>query len=71
LGDNREVVESFRNLTENLQGVGIQLTESEYRLGRTLKLDPQTERYVGDGADQANAFLTRDYRKPFVVPEHV
>jgi predicted dehydrogenase len=71
LGDNREVVESFRNLTENLQGVGIQLTESEYRLGRTLTMDPQTERYIGDGADKANAFLTRDYRKPFVVPERV
>ena len=71
LGDNREVVESFRNLTENLQGVGIQLQESEYRLGRMLTLDPQAERFVGDGADEANAFLTRDYRKPFVVPAQV
>ncbi len=24
---------------------------------------------VGDGAEKANAFLTRAYRKPFVVPE--
>jgi hypothetical protein len=34
-------------------------------------MDPQTERYVGDGAREANAFLTREYRKPFVVPDRV
>jgi predicted dehydrogenase len=71
LGDNREVVATFHNLTENLQGVGVKLSEASYRLGRTLVLDPTTERFVGDGAEKANAFLTRNYRKPFVVPEKV
>jgi hypothetical protein len=71
LGDNREVVESFRNLTENLQVAGIHLKERNYRLGRTLTLDSASERYVGDGAAEANAFLTREYRAPFVVPAHV
>jgi len=42
-----------------------------FRLGRTLSFDPKTETFVGDGAKQANTFLTRDYRKPFVVPEQV
>ncbi|MBN1347132.1 MAG: Gfo/Idh/MocA family oxidoreductase [Phycisphaerae bacterium] len=37
-----------------------------YRLGRTLTFDPKTERFVGDGAKEANAFVTREYRKPFV-----
>lgn len=71
LGDNSVVVESFKNIQENLTGVGIKLAEHNYRLGRTLTLDPQTERYIGDGADQANAFLTREYRAPFVVPKEV
>jgi hypothetical protein len=71
LGDNSVVVESFKNIQENLTGVGIKLVEQNYRLGRTLTLDPQTERYVGDGAEQANAFLTREYRAPFVVPREV
>lgn len=71
LGDNAAVVESFRNIQENLTGVGISLKENDYRLGRTLTLDPQAERYVGDHADQANAFLTREYRAPFVVPKEV
>jgi hypothetical protein len=69
LGDNREVVEAFHNLTNNLQGVGVKLEETSYLLGRTLTLDATNERFVGDGAEQANAYLTRNYRKPFVVPE--
>ncbi len=40
-----------------------------YRLGRVLEFDPETERFIRD--DEANALLTRDYRKPFVVPEKV
>ncbi|MBN1347131.1 MAG: Gfo/Idh/MocA family oxidoreductase [Phycisphaerae bacterium] len=42
-----------------------------YRVGRTLTFDPKTETFVGDGAKEANAFLTREYRAPFVVPERV
>jgi len=40
-----------------------------YRLGRKLKFDPKTERFVGDS--EADAMLTRRYRPPFVVPETV
>lgn len=38
-----------------------------YRVGRTVQFDPKTETFPGD--DAANAHLSRDYRKPFVVPE--
>jgi len=40
-----------------------------YRLGRTLTFDPKTETFPGDA--EANKMLTRNYRKPFVVPEKV
>ena len=40
-----------------------------YRLGRRLKFDPSTESFVGDS--EADAMLTREYRKPYVVPERV
>jgi predicted dehydrogenase len=40
-----------------------------YRLGRRLKFDPATETFVGDS--EANTLLSREYRKPFIVPEHV
>jgi hypothetical protein len=36
------------------------------RLGRTLTFDAKTEQFPGDA--EANALLTREYRKPFVVP---
>ena len=49
LGDNREVVETFKNLQENLKGVGVKLDETTYQLGRTLTVDPTNERFVGEG----------------------
>ncbi len=40
-----------------------------------LEMDPRTERFVSDGqystAHWANDMLTRQYRKPFVVPDKV
>ena len=37
-----------------------------YRVGRSLRFDPQTERFEGD--EEANALLTRAYREGFEVP---
>jgi hypothetical protein len=71
LGDNREVAQTFENLRQNIQAVGVKLEETSYQLGRVLQFDPTRERFVGDGAKQANALLTRSYRKPYVVPNKV
>ncbi len=71
LGDNKQTVETFNNLRDNLRVVGMNLEESNYQLGRSLQLDPQTEKFVGPGAETANPLLTRAYRSPFVVPEQV
>ena len=40
-----------------------------YRVGRQLTFDPQTEQFVND--PEADKYLTRQYRKPFVVPNEV
>ncbi len=40
-----------------------------YRTGRTLHFDPYSERFIDD--DQANAYLTRNYRYPYVLPEKI
>jgi predicted dehydrogenase len=40
-----------------------------YRLGRSVNFDPKTETFGNDA--EANALLTREYRKPFVVPDEV
>jgi len=39
------------------------------KLGRSVHLDPKTERFVND--PEADKFLRREYRKPYVVPEQV
>jgi predicted dehydrogenase len=40
-----------------------------YRLGRTIDFDPKTETCLGN--DKANAMLTREYRKPYIMPKEV
>ena len=69
LGDNKQVVESFEMIRENLQAVNIKLDDATYQLGPALTFDPQAEKFVNN--DAANALLTRKYRAPFVVPEKV
>ena len=45
------------------------LANIAYRLGRTVQFDPVKERFVNDA--EADKHLSRDYRKPFVVPATV
>jgi len=40
-----------------------------YRVGRELRFDPARMQFQGDS--EANKLLTRDYRKPYVVPDKV
>jgi predicted dehydrogenase len=40
-----------------------------YRLGRRVTWDDAARKFVGDA--EANKMITRDYRKPYVVPEKV
>lgn len=40
-----------------------------YRTGRKLTFNPDTEKFIND--DDANTYLTRPYRKPYIVPEKV
>jgi predicted dehydrogenase len=47
----------------------VHLANISYRVGRTINFDPKTMTISGD-ADAAK-LMTREYRKPFVVPEKV
>lgn len=42
------------------------LANIAYRLGRTLEFDPKTETFGSD--EEANRYLTREYRSPFTLP---
>ncbi len=47
----------------------LNLDDLAYRLGPTLRFDPQAEKFIG--SDDADKLLSRPYRAPFVVPEEV
>ena len=61
--------ESYERMLAHLEANNIDLVKTPLTMGVMLKMDPQTERFVNN--DAANKMLTRDYRKPYVVPEKV
>ena len=68
-GQNKVAGEYLERMQDHLKDNGVKLDETEYIVGRHLKFDGETESFVGD--DEANAMLTREYRKGYEVPEKV
>jgi hypothetical protein len=68
-GDNKEAYETFARMEEHLKTTQVPLDSTPYRVGRKLMIDSKSESFVSD--KEADAYLTREYRKPFVVPEKV
>jgi hypothetical protein len=69
LGDSKDLAESMDRMEEYLRDNKLNLEETKYLLGRKLAVDAKTESIPGDA--EASKLLTREYRKPFVVPEKV
>ncbi len=61
-----DVQETLARTVEHLEKNSVNLKETPFRMGRLLKIDPKREKFVGDA--QADQWLTREYRAPFVVP---
>ncbi|MDH3717536.1 MAG: gfo/Idh/MocA family oxidoreductase, partial [Planctomycetota bacterium] len=68
-GDNKDAAEHFLKLHEIMRdGVGIPKNGAEYVVGPWLTFDPETERHIGDYADEANALLKDPNNPGFQVP---
>jgi predicted dehydrogenase len=67
LAEEMDLAEAFKRYEDHLVANQVMLGETSQQVGPKLVFDPKTETF-GDNA-KANAFLTRDYRAPFVVPE--
>lgn len=63
---NQDLAEALGRMEEHLAANHVDLRKTPATLGAVLKMDPQTERFVGNR--KANRLLTREYRKPFIVP---
>ncbi|MCO6454403.1 MAG: Gfo/Idh/MocA family oxidoreductase [Pirellulaceae bacterium] len=59
-------VETLERTIQHLKDNKVSLDEAKLGMGLALRVDTATETIVGN--DAANAMLTREYRKPFVVP---
>jgi predicted dehydrogenase len=69
-GDNTEAYEALGRMEEHLSGGNrLALEDQTYRVGRKLTVDAKAESIVNDS--EANALLTRHYRKPFAVPDKI
>jgi len=69
--DNKVLAESFDRLVGHLKANEIDLDKDRLTAGPTLTIDEKTERFTGEGAEWANMFVSRNYRRPFVVPQKV
>jgi hypothetical protein len=67
--NQNEMAEAFGRMEEHLVANSVDCGQTPLRLGPVLTMNPRTERFKGNR--QANELLTRDYRKPFVVPKKV
>ena len=65
---NAAAQEALERMRKHLTGNGVK-ADAPVTVGRMLSIDGKTEKFVGD--EEANKLLTREYRKPFVVPEQV
>ena len=61
-----DVLETFERTRKHLAENNVDLEKSKLTLGPLLRLDSDKEKFVDD--PRADAFLTREYRKPFIVP---
>jgi predicted dehydrogenase len=66
---NADVAEALGRMEQHLAANNVELHKTPATLGMVLTMDGKAERFIGNKA--ANRLLTREYRKPFVVPEHV
>lgn len=58
--------ETFERTLAHLKDNGVDLSKAKLTIGPSLAFDPLSETFHDDS--KANQMLTREYRKPFVVP---
>ena len=61
----------LQEMHQHLTAHGIDPHTADLQVSSMLEIDPASGRFTGDGAEGANKWLRRDYRKGFEVPETV
>ena len=66
--DNSVWSDTVAEMESHLAAHGKSINDEDIVGSGWLSIDPATEQFVGAGADAANGYLKREYRKPFEVP---
>lgn len=69
VAESTDLAEAYKRYEQHLKENMVAIEKITESVGPKLAFDPNTETF-GDNS-QANAFLTRDYRAPFVVPAKI
>jgi predicted dehydrogenase len=59
--------ERYESMKEHLARNGVNVESHQLTMGPWLKFDPKKERFIDN--DAANVLVSREYRKPYVVPK--
>lgn len=68
---NKDMVEVYGRFRAHLAANGVDLDKTPATLGPVLSMNAKRERFVGDFSTEAGMLLSRNYRRPFVVPKKV
>ena len=68
---NPAAMNSYDRVLEHLAANNVNVKKTPLTLGKHLTMDTQAERFCGEHAAEGNEYISRDYRKPFVVPDKV
>jgi hypothetical protein len=64
---NELLADSFNRMVEHLAANGVPVDQPIMTRGEHLSMDGEAEKCLGN--DKASQMLSREYRKPYVVPE--
>jgi len=68
---DKEMMDSFERFEQHLLANEVDFKTTPRILGPWLTMDVKNERFTGRFSSQVNELVTRNYRKPFVVPQRV
>ena len=68
---HEDALNTLNDMLEQLDGNGVNPAKDKFILGPALTYDRKTERFVGEGAERANKYVTCSYRAPFLMPKNL
>ena len=71
VANDKMKLDAYTRFAEHLDANGIDIAKDLPTLGAALTLDPKTEQFSGNMADEANKLARGDYRKEFSIPDPV